>query len=267
VRAYDPHIDSRVYVDPQANIITEADIAAEAGLVQGIGSTGQGVGLATAGKIVERSSGRLLAGQCADLSRYINPTLEVLDGLYSSNSKIMLEGTQGTGLSLHHGVYPYVTSRDTTAGGCLAESGIPASKVRRTIMVVRTNPIRVASPKDGTSGPMGREIDWSTVSTRAGEPEEVLREREKTTTTKRQRRVAEFDWTLLCRAALLNGPTDIALTFSDYITKSNQDARRFEQLSPETHDLVREIEQTAGCPVSLITTRFHERSIIDRRSW
>ena len=43
---------------------------------------------------------------------------------------------------------------------------------------------------------------------------------------------------LLHRAAALNGPTDIALTFSDYITASNRDARRFEQLSEPTIHLI-----------------------------
>ena len=33
-----------------------------------------------------------------------------------SGQKILLEGTQGTSLSLHHGDYPHVTTRDTTAG-------------------------------------------------------------------------------------------------------------------------------------------------------
>jgi adenylosuccinate synthase len=30
---------------------------------------------------------------------------------------------------------------------------------------------------------------------------------------------------------------------------------------------VEEIETVAGCPVSLIATRFAERSLIDRRDW
>jgi adenylosuccinate synthase len=77
----------------------------------------------------------------------------------------------------------------------------------------------------------------------------------------------EFDWELLRRAASLNGPTDVALTFSDYLSVKNRDARRFEQLSEETIRFIEEIERVAGAPVSLISTRFHSRRIIDRRSW
>ena len=55
--------------------------------------------------------------------------------------KILLEGTQGTGLSLYHGDYPSVTSRDTTVAGCLAEAGIGPRRVRKIILVCRTFPM------------------------------------------------------------------------------------------------------------------------------
>ena len=77
----------------------------------------------------------------------------------------------------------------------------------------------------------------------------------------------EFDWMLLRRAASLNGPTDIAITFVDYISIKNREARRFEQLTPETLHFLEEVERIAAAPVTLITTRFHSRSIIDRRTW
>src|SRR3954470_20799596 len=54
------------------------------------------------------------------------------------------------------------------------------------------------------------------------------------------------------RSATLNGTTDIALTFADYITAENQDARRFEQLSDETKKFIAEVEDVANAPVSLI---------------
>lgn len=65
----------------------------------------------------------------------------------------------------------------------------------------------------------------------------------------------------------LNGPTDIALTFADYYGKDNQQARRYEQLNAEAQRQVEAMEQVSGAPVSLIATRFHFRSIVDRRSW
>jgi adenylosuccinate synthase len=81
------------------------------------------------------------------------------------------------------------------------------------------------------------------------------------------RRVGEFDWVLLEKSVRLNAPTDIALTFADYLDKRNREARRFEQLTEPTIRFVEEVERVAGAPVTLISTRFHTRSIIDRRSW
>jgi adenylosuccinate synthase len=65
----------------------------------------------------------------------------------------------------------------------------------------------------------------------------------------------------------LNGPTDIALTFADYIDAKNSTAQRLEQLTPDTIRFIEEVEAVTGAPVSLISTRFGPRSIIDRRKW
>jgi len=114
---------------------------------------------------------------------------------------------------------------------------------------------------------MSQELTLEEIAKRSGIDLDELRKIEKTSTTKRERRIAEFDWALLRKAASLNAPTDIALTFSDYVSIKNRDARRFDQLTPETIRFVQEIERVAAAPVSLISTRFHSRSIIDRRSW
>ena len=134
-------------------------------------------------------------------------------------------------------------------------------------MVCRSYPIRVQSPKGGTSGRMSQNLTWKEISRRSGITEAELRRTERTSTTNRKRRVGEFDWSLLRRAVSLNAPTDIALTFADYISINNRDARRFEQLTPETIRFIEEIERVAAAPVSLISTRFESRSIIDRRAW
>lgn len=260
----------RLFIDPQAMIIEAADVAFEAEKLTGsIGSTGRGVGAATSRKILRTAAVPNVrrALDMPELTPYIRPTREVLDDAFSSASRILLEGTQGTGLSLHHGEYPYVTSRDTTVSGCLAEAGIAPSRVRKTIMVCRTYPIRVQNPSGATSGTLAGELDWEEIARRSGIGAEELRKAEKTSTTKRNRRVGEFDWALLRSATSLNGPTDVALTFVDYFHIANKHARRFEQLTPETIRFIEEIERVTSAPVSLITTRFHLRSIIDRRRW
>lgn len=118
-----------------------------------------------------------------------------------------------------------------------------------------------------TSGPLSQEISLAEISRRSGIGVHELKKTETTSTTKKKRRISEFDWVLLKKAAELNAPTDIALTFVDYICKTNERARRFEQLTRETVQFIQEVERVAEAPVSLISTRFRHRSIIDRRSW
>ncbi|MDT2023302.1 adenylosuccinate synthetase [Methylocella sp. CPCC 101449] len=260
---------ARLSIDPQAMIIEEADRESEALALGSISSTAQGVGFASARKITERGvyqtngSQIRLAKDIPQLRPFIREGQQLLEDHFVKGKRIMLEGTQGTLLSIHHGIYPFVTSRDTTVAGCLADAGIAPTNVRKVIMVCRTYPIRVGGP----SGPMKMEIDYAKLARRSGIDEQELLQTEKTTTTNRQRRLAEFDWVMLKRAVQLNGPTDIALTFADYISIKNRKAYRVEQLTEETRRFIEEIERVSGRPVSMISTAFNWRNVIDRRNW
>lgn len=259
----------RLRIDPNTMIITKADIAAEKRNTNLIGSTAQGVGVAMSRRITGRLKSKppLLARDIPLLRPYLGSALETLADVFSKGGRVLLEGTQGAALSLYHGFYPHVTSRDTNVSGCLAEAGIPPSRVRRIVMVCRTYPIRVESPVGGSSGPMSQEITMEEIAKRSGKSVAEIQQTEITSTTYRKRRIGEFEWELLRKATLLNEPTDIALTFADYLSGKNEKARRFEQLTEETIRFVQEVERVAGVSVSLITTGFNYRSIIDRRSW
>jgi adenylosuccinate synthase len=255
--------DKRLTIDPHVMVIAETDKTEEKKLVTLVGSTGSGTGYATARRLL-RQADVVLAGDVPELEPYVRSGIEVLERAYRTRQRIFLEGTQGAGLSLHHGPYPYTTSRDTNAAGCLAEAGIAPARVRRTILVVRSLPIRVG----GNSGDLRNEISWEDVAERASIPAETLKARELTTKTKRLRRVAEFEWDLLRRAAVINAPTDIALTFADYIDAENAKAWRFEQLTPDTLQFIDEMERVTGARVSLVSTGFMpNRGVIDRREW
>ncbi|HEV2331045.1 MAG TPA: adenylosuccinate synthetase [Verrucomicrobiae bacterium] len=260
----------RLSIDPQAMTISQRDRASEGVLKANIGSTGQGVGFATARRVTRRGqSGVKLARDIAELRPFVRETGRIFEKAFSEGNRILLEGTQGTGLSLFHGFYPHVTSRDTTVAGCLAEAGISATRVRKAIMVCRTYPIRVMSPsQDGkTSGYMSKELMWGEIERRAGAVEGEFASLEKGSVSHNLRRVAEFDWVLLRRAASLNAPTDIALTFADYISKKNSTVHRFEQLTESTIRFIEEVEMVASAPVTLISTKFDPQGIIDRRAW
>lgn len=263
----------RLSIDPQVMIIESADRDTEQALVTKIASTGKGGGSAASRRILGRSLSVdpvvRLARDVPELAPFVRPARDVLDEAYRNSQRVLVEGTQGTALSLYHGEWPYVTSRDTTTSGTLAEAGIGPRRIRRVILVARTYPIRVKNPdaEGNTSGPMAQEISYEDLATRSGVPIEELLKTETSSVTKRQRRIAEFDWDLLRRSAELNGATDIALTFADYIDVKNQTAQRYDQLTDETIRFVEEVERVSGVPVSLITTRFDVRCVIDRRRW
>ncbi|WP_420382229.1 adenylosuccinate synthetase [Novosphingobium sp.] len=260
--------NERLIIDRQAIVISNDDIEQEKVRFGNISSTAQGVGIASARKLTGRSDYKagtdlFLAKDCDDLQPFLGNARKVLADAFVRGHRILLEGTQGTSLSLHHGQYPHVTSRDTTVAGCLADAGIAPSNVRRVIMVCRTYPIRVGGP----SGPMEYEVDMEEIHRRSGIPLDPLKLAERTTTTNKERRIAEFDWAQFKDSVQLNGPTDIALTFVDYFGIKNRKAFRFEQLTPETIRFVEEVERVSGRPVSLLSTDFNWRNVIDRRSW
>lgn len=260
----------RLIIDENATIITPDDIKIEEEL-DNIGSTKQGVGAATANNLFTNrlnANGDFKAKNSSLLKGFIGNASGVYEEMNLKNKKILLEGTQGTFLSIHHGLYPYVTSRETSAGGCLAEAGLGFGKVRKVVMVVRRYPIRVQNPEGGSSGDfLSKEITLQEISKRSGHPLIDMQKIEKTSTTKKDRRIAEFNWRLFRRACELNTPTDIAFTFSDYVNYENQKARRYNQLTPETMRFIEELERCSEVPVSLIATRFSYRSIIDKRNW
>lgn len=261
----------KLLIDPQAMIIDPSDVKwEEAGLKGAIGSTAQGIGAATARKILNRrpDTDVQLAYQTPALKHYIGDTIEYFARCLSNGKRIMLEGTQGTSLSLHHGFYPHVTSRVTTAAACMAEAGLSARHVRRVVMVCRTYPIRVGDSVEGkTSGFMSQPLTFRDIADRSGIPLAELESAEVGSVSHRPRRVAEFDWAQFRRSMLLNGPTDIALTFADYFGIDNRKAYRYEQLNDDTLRFIEEMEKVSGVPVSMISTAFNERNIIDRRMW
>src|ERR1700730_6357809 len=126
-------------------------------------------------------------------------------------AQVIVEGTQGFGLSLLHSpYYPYVTSRDTTAAAALSEAGLSPIDVDRIVLVLRAFPIRVS----GNSGPLPQETSWAEIS-REGQHDHQLTEL--TTVTRRIRRVAQFDAEIVGLALEANRPTEVVLNHMDYV--------------------------------------------------
>lgn len=195
-----------IYVDRHAAVIHPTAHDAEAELRNRIGSTAEGVGVTRKIKIERNEADEPLASHHSwDKPFRIADTVRIIAEHLAMGHEIMLEGTQGAHLSLHHGEWPYVTSNDTNAAQMAADAGIAPSHVEHVILVARSYPIRVAGP----SGPMGAEIDWSEIP---GAPTPEL-----TTVTKKQRRIATWSDEIFARAVMLNNPCGVVLTFTDYL--------------------------------------------------
>jgi adenylosuccinate synthase len=239
----------RVGVDRHAGIISplEGEEEAELRLRDRLGSTLSGTGIGVANRVLRKSDFKL-AKDVPELQEYLTDVSAEVNEAVDKNGKVLVEGTQGFGLSVYHSPhYPYATSRDTTASGFLSEVGVSPRLVTDIIMAIRTFPIRVA----GNSGPLKDEITWEELRERSGYPTNI---QELTTTTKKVRRVGLFDLELVRRALLVNRPTQIALHGADYLSWHNKSLRDYQGLTPEAKSFVDSLELSLGESVTLIGT-------------
>jgi adenylosuccinate synthase len=66
---------------------------------------------------------------------------------------VVIEGTQGFGISLYFGSYPYVTSKDTCAAQMAADNGVGPTRVDEVIVVFKAFPTRVGEGPFSTEMP------------------------------------------------------------------------------------------------------------------
>lgn len=209
----------RVRVAPNAARISEMDINTDAAHVAGVASTGQGVGPAIIFKMQRVPWGGFRYGFTP-----INYRTEI----------IFMEVSQGFSLGINSGFYPYVTSRECTVSQALADAGLPPQAHRKTVMAVRTYPIRVGnSPEGGWSGPCyedQEEITWQQLD----QPPEM------TTVTGRVRRVFTWSATQYRHSLLANHPDVIFVNFCNYLRPGTVDEWVYENVyAPYRHILGR----------------------------
>lgn len=251
-----------IHVDYRAHTVLPEHITIENtwGLKELISSTSaraqEGIGAAQAAKI-QRSAKyvrmedwvEIFGDKTIDDLIIVDDTVELLSWAKRNGQNILLEGTQGTGLSLTTGFYPFVTSRDVSASGLAADCGLGPHDIDEILLVLRTFPIRVAE----NSGPFyadSRETSFAKIGV----------EPEKTTVTDLERRVATFSIAQAQAAAKINSADKIALMFADYIDPSiaGQQDPEFDlaelSLYPEVHDFVARLEEAVKVPVAFLGT-------------
>jgi adenylosuccinate synthase len=252
-------VRQRLAISRHATLLTDEHRNRETGdgIAKRIGSTGKGIGAARADRIMRtadtyntvKAKGLTMEEFCRE--NYADPGFRDLldklkidfDDLFVSGSiseylreiavmgfHIIIEGTQGYGLGLHRPEYPQVTSSDTRAIDFCAMAGInpwdPGVDEFEVYVVVRAFPIRVA----GNSGPLKDETTWEEL----GLPEE------RTTVTKKVRRVGGWDQVLFDQAVAANGgPRRVRVAY----TMADQEVAALAGLQGNANDLMSTMTQ------------------------
>ncbi len=244
-------LKGRIWVDYNSTLIEEEHKQRERGdlrLSKVIGTTGTGCGPAMEDRV------KRIAKTCKDvevLRDYLDDVALRVNEALDANAKVLLEGTQGIFLSLYHGTYPYVTSKDVSASSICADVGVGPKRVDEVMVVFKSYITRVGG------GPLEGELPFEKVS--------EMGLIEYGTVTGRPRRVALFNMKLAKRSVMLNSATQIALTKIDRLYKDAYRVREYEKLPLDARKFVEEIEAETGVPVTLIGTGEEVFDVIDLR--
>jgi adenylosuccinate synthase len=244
-------VSGRAFIDKHCGIIEETHLTRDSKgeLKEKIGSTGSGTGPANADRAMRILK---LAKDFDFLSPLIVDVPLEINSALSANEHVLIEGTQGTFLSLWHGTYPFVTSKDVTASGICADVGIGPTKVNEVIVVFKSYVTRVGT------GPLDKELSLEDAEKKGWS--------EFGTVTGRQRRAADFDFDLAKRAIMLNGATQISITKLDVLFSDCAGETSFDKLSNDAKVFIKNIEDKLNTPVTIIGTGPAINDVIDRRS-
>ncbi len=244
-------VAGRSFIDKHCGIIEETHLVRDSKgeLKEKIGSTGSGTGPANADRAMRVLK---LAKDFDSLSSLVvDVPLEVNSAL-DANEHVLVEGTQGTFLSLWHGTYPFVTSKDVTASGICADIGLGPTKVDEVIVVFKSYVTRVGT------GPLDKELSLEDAGKKGWS--------EFGTVTGRQRRAADFDFDLARRAIMLNGATQISITKLDVLFTDCAGETFYDNLSADAIAFIENIEKELNTPVTIIGTGPAVNDVIDRRN-
>jgi len=241
----------RAFVDRHCGVIEEShlDRDSRGELRERIGSTGSGTGPANADRAMRTLR---LAKDTDSLSEYVTDVPRAINGALDSGENVLVEGTQGTFLSLWHGTYPFVTSKDVTASGICADVGLGPTRVDDVIVVFKAYVTRVGT------GPLAGELSPGEADSRGWS--------EFGTVTGRQRRAAEFDFDLARRAVMLNGATQISITKLDVLYPGCAGMTSYGDLGDDARAFIKNIEDRLGVPVTIIGTGPAVTDVVDRRA-
>lgn len=244
------NVHKRISIDQQCGIIENKHLHEDSSdfLKNKIGSTGTGTGPANSERVLRTLK---LARDVKSLSTYVSDVPYLINSALDKNKIVLIEGTQGTYLSLWHGTYPFVTSKDITASSICADIGIGPKRIDDVIVVFKSYVTRVGE------GPLNNELSYSEIQSMGFS--------EHGTVTGRQRRAAKFDIELAKRAIMLNSATQIAITKLDILFPDCLHTSTFNDLSAPAKLFIKELEDALHVPITLIGTGPNLNDMIDLR--
>ncbi len=143
--------------------------------------------------------GKKLKRNIVDTSIFLRKSIE-------NGKSVLFEGAQGTHLDVDFGMYPYVTSSNTTVGGVITGLGIPPKYVGKVMGVMKAYTTKVGE------GPFPTEIKDNIAKY-------ILEKgNEYGTTTGRPRRIGWLDLNLVKYSVNLSGVNYIAISKIDILS-------------------------------------------------
>jgi adenylosuccinate synthase len=234
-------LQGRAVVDYRCPVITlehRARERADDHLIETVGSTGSGSGAAHADFVLRRAQ---QARQIEALKPFVTDVAERANRA-ARDGTLIVECSQGTLLSLALSPdYPFVTSGNCTVVAAADDVGLSWRNISGAVMVVKAVPSRVGE------GPLPGELDAGTIEARGIAEYGVV-------TGRLRRKAAEIPWDLLRYAAMLNGPTEIALTFCDHYDPEVTGVTEATELTPKVRELIAQVEEACDAPVTLVET-------------
>lgn len=243
--------ENRTIIDNHCGIIDESHIKRDkenSHLKNTIRTTGTGTGPANSDRALRILN---IAKNVDSLKKYLGNVSDIVNESIDKSQSVLIEGTQGTFLSLYHGDYPFVTSKDVTASGICSDVGIGPKKVDDVILVFKAYVTRVGG------GPLENEIS----------PDEAAKLGwvEYGSVTGRQRRASPFNLELAKKSIKINSATQLAVTKLDVVFPECAGLTEYSKLTSKPRQFIENIEANLGVKVVLIGTGAEITQIIDRR--
>ena len=230
----------RVFIDWRCPIIEQKHIEKELSdsMMRKIDSTKSGTGSARADFIMR------IGRQAKDidyLSNYLIDGISVINET-AKKETIIIEGSQATFLSLYASDrYPFVTSDNCTTSAFIDDAGLNWQLIERVILLVKCLPTCVGF------GPLPYELSSKQIA-------ELNLQEKGVNTGREKRRSSQIDWERLKYSVLINGPTEIALTFCDQYDPSIAGARKQNRITSQVIRLINKVENITRIPVTYLST-------------